>query len=225
MKHALLRVVKVGGSLLEWPDLPQRLRAWLDAQSPGISVLIAGGGRVADWLREADEQWGLGQAASHRLCLEALRVTARLLATICPPRTERVGSRDGAIALDRPGNPNAHELRDVQARETILLTAFDELRAFLDNVQDRTECVFCPSQFMLDWEPAQHPTPLPATWGTTTDSIAARLAEMLGADELVLLKSAPPPPEGPTSGDYVDQNFSTAARGLDQVRFVNLRHW
>ena len=64
---------------------------------------------------------------------------------------------------------------------------------------DLAECYSFPAMVIFDaadWlenEEAQQPgCRLPQGWGVTSDSIAARLAEVLGADELVLLKSMLP---------------------------------
>ena len=66
---------------------------------------------------------------------------------------------------------------------------------------------------------------LPASWEVTSDSIAAWLAEGLGAGELVLLKSSEPtlptPSEWATSG-YVDAYFLEASANLPVVRAVSL---
>lgn len=62
--------------------------------------------------------------------------------------------------------------------------------------------------------------PLPTDWSVSSDSIAARAAILLGADELVLLKSTLA-----TVGEasYVDGYFVTAAASIPRVRFVDLR--
>ncbi|WP_435009603.1 uridylate kinase [Tundrisphaera lichenicola] len=77
-------VVKVGGSLLDWPDLSGRLSAYLESRQGDRIVLIVGGGRFADALRDLDRTHGLGEARSHALALRVLDSTAHVLAAIVP---------------------------------------------------------------------------------------------------------------------------------------------
>jgi aspartokinase-like uncharacterized kinase len=63
---------------------------------------------------------------------------------------------------------------------------------------------------------------LPESWDVSSDSIAARAAELFAADELVLLKSALPNDIGDL-GDYVDPYFPEASHKIPSIRFVNLR--
>lgn len=77
-------VVKVGGSLLDWPALPQRLGAYLASRRDHRLVLLAGGGRATDVIRELDRVHGLGDIAAHDLALCSLDLTARVLTTIVP---------------------------------------------------------------------------------------------------------------------------------------------
>jgi hypothetical protein len=83
--------------------------------------------------------------------------------------------------------------------------------------------VFCPADFMKTVEPFVDEHPLPHTWAATSDSIAARLARLVSARELVLLKSCDPPAAGAGVSGYVDACFHQASVGIAQVRLANLR--
>ena len=69
---------------------------------------------------------------------------------------------------------------------------------------------------------------LPHCWTVTSDSIAARVARIFGACQLILLKSIAIPTDLPWSEasrqGYVDGFFPKAAAGLN-VRAVNFRTW
>jgi aspartokinase-like uncharacterized kinase len=70
---------------------------------------------------------------------------------------------------------------------------------------------------------------LPHTWDATSDSVAARLAVLLGARELVLLKSTPPPAvadwEEAGRLGFVDSVFAAMVTPSLRVRGVDLRSW
>jgi aspartokinase-like uncharacterized kinase len=155
-------VVKIGGSLLSSPHLPQRLRAWLATQSTSHPethfVLIVGGGRWVDNVRELDGHSDIGQERAHWICIELMDVTAGLLSAMLP------------------------ELSTVSALAEITK------RVALPGVT-----IVKPREFLEHAEPHAAGTKLPEDWSVSSDSIAARLAIVLGADELVLLKSAPTP--------------------------------
>lgn len=152
-------IVKVGGSLFDWPDLGPRLREWLEANAPLETILVPGGGRFADIIRDFDRAHGLGDEVAHHMALQAMTLNAQLLAALIP----------GSCVID---GPDLAELLWEQNRLPIL----DAL-------------AFCESD---------DADALPHTWAVTSDSVAARLAIVAGATELVLLKSAPPPAEDVT---------------------------
>lgn len=77
-------VVKVGGSLLEWPGLADRLASYLEGRRAARVVLVVGGGRFADALRGLDRAQSLGEDRSHALALRVLDVTAHALAAVVP---------------------------------------------------------------------------------------------------------------------------------------------
>jgi aspartokinase-like uncharacterized kinase len=72
-------VVKVGGSLFDWPLLGERLSSWLTRLDASRVLLVAGGGPAADALRELDVVDPLGDDAAHWLAIEAMSFNARAL--------------------------------------------------------------------------------------------------------------------------------------------------
>jgi len=106
MSRSLIRVVKIGGSLFELPDLPDRLRRWLAAQTPAHHVLVAGGGRLVEQIRQWHSLRPLGEVAAHWMCIDAMTITAHLLHDRMPEIAiieddrllcQRVGHRDCTI--------------------------------------------------------------------------------------------------------------------------------
>lgn len=192
-----IRVVKIGGSLLGNHTFPQQFQEWFRSQSPAANVLICGGGELADSIRRLDACYGLGDEPAHWLCVRLMSVTAQLVACV----------------LNEP--PHNHWLLVATRREL-----HERLAAGLE-----PPCViFDPDLFLREEEAVCDGVRLPRNWSATSDSIAARVAEVLGAEELVLLKSADPPPtlEVASRRGYVDSHLAAAVARIPFVRAVNL---
>jgi aspartokinase-like uncharacterized kinase len=182
-------IVKVGGSLYDWPELGERLRAWLITLDVERVLLVPGGGGTADVIRTLDRVHHLGEDASHWLAIRALSLNARFLQTLLP---------DAELVVD----PLA---------ETPWLGVLDAFP-------------FCAA----DEQRADH---LPHDWRVTSDSLAVRVAVVLQAAELILLKSRDWTdddwPDAMEAG-IVDAYFGEAlqqASPVLQMRVVNLRTW
>jgi aspartokinase-like uncharacterized kinase len=187
-----LRIVKLGGSLLDWDQLQPALTGWLGDQPPAKNVLVTGGGRLADQVRHYDQLHNLDPTTTHLAAAMTMSATARLVAALL-----------GGLPL---------------------LTTIDEL---LTDSPLYGCVVFDAYCFLTNEEARADGKSLPHSWQVTSDSIAARLAEVTRAGELVLLKSALPP-RGATWSDVVreglvDSYFPTAVTHVSRVRYVNLR--
>lgn len=73
-------VVKFGGSLLRRADWPQLLRSLLEMRRGRAMAIIVGGGAAVDSIRRIDDAASLEPAISHRLSIDAMGITARLVA-------------------------------------------------------------------------------------------------------------------------------------------------
>lgn len=87
--------------------------------------------------------------------------------------------------------------------------------------------VFDVELFLRNREATAGDPSLPHGWHVTSDSIAARVAQLLEADELVMLKSTLPPRGSDVRSlaacGYVDEYFPQAVVGVRRIRCVDLR--
>ncbi|MEM9658295.1 MAG: hypothetical protein AAF961_08045 [Planctomycetota bacterium] len=150
------------------------------------------------------------------------------------PFVERVRDWDRQRRLDTVA---AHWLCvDVMTATARLLHAWlpefvlvDDERDLFKPVGRPIASIFSPAAWLRLREPQTPGTKLPPTWQTTSDAIAGRLAGVLGADELVLLKATLPPTpiakrwDSLAAGDYVDAVLPQLAPELPPARLVDLR--
>lgn len=85
-------VIKLGGSLADYPD---DLRRWLKALAEagkGRMVIVPGGGIFAAAVREAQKKWGFDDTAAHAMGLRAMEQYGLMLCgmqkDLIPTRTE-----------------------------------------------------------------------------------------------------------------------------------------
>lgn len=208
-----IRLVKVGGSLYDLPDLATRLSDWLARQHAGFStILLSGCGDLADVIRRWQPRFGWSDAQSHFLCLDLLDVAAHTLHTLCP---------HWPLVSHWPDAPQTVVLPDLS--KNVLA---NELAHDPPNIASPGIFIWQPRRWLLSKEPAAPGLSLPRNWHSTTDSVAARAAQVGDVAELILLKSVlPPAPYSrqnfEVAADYVDRHFWQAAGRLPVVRFVN----
>jgi len=189
-------VVKVGGSLFDWPELGRRLRDWLGQWGASEVILVPGGGSVADVVRDLDRRHGLGDEAAHWLALRALTVTGLFLTGLLPEMNP--------VLMEHP-----RACRDAWRRGQLpVIDGYAFARADEGNAGS-----------------------LPHSWAATSDSLSARVAAVVGARCLTLLKSVTVP-DGVSWAEagrrgLVDGYFAQAVGVLPafEVRAVNLRAW
>ena len=196
MSTSTIRVVKIGGSLFDYPGLTAAWNEWVSREPRMTTVMIAGGGPHADLVRQWDKQFSLSEETAHWMCVTSMTITAALL-------HQRL--------------PRVHLIDDWQA-----------LGEWLASSKDRRAAIFSVESFLKTVEPNLPGDLLPQTWAVSSDSIAARVAEVLSAEELVLVKSTSISSRNAwqqlADEGFVDQYFPEIAARLPVVRWVNLRN-
>ncbi|TWT69643.1 amino acid kinase family protein [Crateriforma conspicua] len=198
------RIIKIGGSLLCRPTLVADLRRYLNDQPPAHSLLIVGGGQMVDAVRELDGLRPLPSADVHWMCVDLLHATFQM----CRCWLAELD------AIDCRNDLSQWLERTDDARNTC--------------PDPRTSCISPRAFYRREDDSGK----LPETWATTTDSIAALLAEKTRADELVLLKSCDVDSkvdvDQMTESEIVDAAFPRAIerwisdRGRDALQVMRL---
>lgn len=192
------RVVKIGGSLLELPNLVPCLRDWFSRQSVlGPTWFVVGGGSAVERLRTACRQGQLSESAAHWASIEVMQENTRKIAV-------RLLGTDKFCRLVDP-------------------TALDGARSPHQEVIEFVDVV----PFLYQQAAMPNTPPLPCSWDVTSDSIAAAIAAGFEASECVLLKSRLPTTElsleDLVEDGYVDPFFPAIAGRIPQIRMVDFR--
>jgi 5-(aminomethyl)-3-furanmethanol phosphate kinase len=137
----VLTVVKVGGGVGD-DALPSLCAALGEFGRRDPLLVVPGGARFADAVRDADRRFGLSAAAAHRMAILGMEQFGWLLSELIP-------DAERCTDLTRIGT----------GRTRVLL----------------------PAGLPLD--------ELPESWQVTSDSIAAWVADRVGAGRLVLVKA------------------------------------
>jgi 5-(aminomethyl)-3-furanmethanol phosphate kinase len=137
----VLTVVKVGGGVGD-DALPSLCAALGELGRRDPLLVVPGGARFADAVRDADRRFGLSAAAAHRMAILGMEQFGWLLSELIP-------DAERCTDLTRIGT----------GRTRVLL----------------------PAGLPLD--------ELPESWQVTSDSIAAWVADRVGAGRLVLVKA------------------------------------
>ncbi|MCH7987929.1 MAG: hypothetical protein IID46_02125 [Planctomycetes bacterium] len=98
-------IYKVGGSLLDLPDLASRLLIAIEQNSDSRPLLVLGGGRAADVVREWDRIHHLDEESSHWLALDAMRLNESFLQNILPNSRIVTTRQEAQATWDASGIP------------------------------------------------------------------------------------------------------------------------
>ena len=199
-----IRIIKLGGSLLELPDLRSRFHSWIESQTPARNLIVAGGGQAVEAIRELDAIHHFASEFSHWLCVDLMSFTAKLV-------SELLGDQQ---IVSTPADLIAFQ--NQQFEESLKVACVQPTAYYTPLIAKQQDCS------------------LPESWDCTSDSIAAWLASSIGATDLVLLKSIETEfaADCDLSSEsirllaergVVDRVFPSACQQVRCIRIINLR--
>lgn len=165
-------VLKLGGSLLDLPELAQRLLHVIDSLKPVRTIVVVGGGENADLVRKWDKQFHFDDAVAHDLAVHAMSLNARMVSKLHP----RFRFSSEIRSNKSPCSSQTFDDKSTEASHCSTVTIVDSAEAL--------------TQLESSCHASLH---VRRSWDVTSDSIAAWMAHRLNADRLILLKSCEPP--------------------------------
>lgn len=197
------RIIKLGGSLLLRDNLATTVKQWMAAQPADETMIIIGGGKLIDAVRELDQQHNLPPEQTHWMCVDLLTATASFAADIFGWRL---------ISTEQEWNVSVQQSKNLTHSHGPALPIVITPKVFYN--QNKSTAQNIPEMR------------IPNDWRTTTDTIAALLAHRVEANELVLLKSCPIAPKMSLTqlaeAGIVDEAFPEVARELKNIRIEQL---
>ena len=190
----------------------------MNDESPILVAKV--GGSLLTWpgLRDALRRWLAAQPGRRILLVAGGGGAADLVREL--DRVHALGEETSHALALRSLDLSAHALAAIVPG----LVVVEDLTAMAELWRSGRIPVLAPRR-VLDADDG-HPDALEHSWRVTSDSIAARIAVLLGAD-LVLLKSAPLPPGFPLAGaagaGLVDPAFPDVAQAVARVAYLDLR--
>lgn len=236
-------VCKLGGSLLDLPDLRDRVTHVLGRFGRFRRVVVVGGGRVVDALRQYHGIHRWPEDLSHAMALRALRTTEDIALAVMGDLVDAANVQDVVDAWSRGRTPllrlseftgaskgvcwgggagNTETAERPRGTDPHAAHSVRFVRTAPEHILEERRQLRIPADAPL---PAAALEPLPAGWHVTSDSLAAWLA-IRWAGELLLMKSVPPHRNGhaaATSFSVVDRYFPNLAAELPRIWWANLR--
>lgn len=195
-----LKIIKLGGSLLDFPNLTLNFHRWLPQDTAGRHIVIVGGGQTVEELRQRQVAKSWSDEECHERALIAMRDNSLF----------------AAKRLDLPWTDH----------QPALLRWIKGQAVSPNPTQKGTIPRNVPTLVFDLSAMASADLSLPKSWDLTSDSLAAWFAHRIGASELILLKSTGVPkgwtPSSQGFDDWVDPLFPKFALGL-KVTSANLR--
>ena len=146
-----LRVIKLGGSLLDWTETPAKIREWLSRQPPMYNVWLVGGGNLVETVRDWSHLFPLDEAIAHQWCLDLMNINRRLVGSWFPEwRTidqldvSCLGMSVSNVLLDFSGWLNQFECPEDRLPESWCVSS-DSCAAYFANAAAATELVLLKS--------------------------------------------------------------------------------
>ncbi|MEC9189674.1 MAG: hypothetical protein VX520_10700 [Planctomycetota bacterium] len=195
-----LKIVKLGGSLLDFPNLTLNFHHWLTQETAGRHIVIVGGGQMVEEIRQRQVALSWSDEDCHERALMTMRDNSQI----------------AAKRLDLPWTDDQASLHRWINDQAIPLKPKEK-----GTIPSKVATLIFDSSAMASVDLS-----LPKCWDLTSDSLAAWFAHRIGARELILLKSRGAPkgwrPLSQGFEDWVDPLFPKFALGL-KVTSVNLR--
>ena len=197
-----IRVIKIGGSLLQRPGLLVDLQHWqATLVQPMVNVWIVGGGTAVDAIRDQDRNYGMADSTSHWASIKAMDANAVAFAGHLPGWQ----ITDDPEEIFRTGIDSCNLSAGLQGSPEIPLP-FGQAW-FSDGVlhDQGTQSRVTQSRVTQNWVLKTHrwikesdaelsnQHLLPHSWAVTSDSIAAWAAIQIRASRVILLKSCQVP--------------------------------